>query len=330
MGKRHSHKQATTKHTTSINTNTRRLRRHRRLPTLEINISPSSHLHCSPVAETQEHLTGSCYTADAIQQIRDGYNHHHHDESIVEQDPQQIYRRLKEKLADKCGEKEDCWLNEIPNEQVRRNLDKTLFVPDQPKDWKQKPDRWLSNFDIEAVLKQYEQAYPDFKLLGPTVLDYDAMEGGQCVDEDLCHFSLDDWIKKGKTKLAISFNLSKHDEPGTHWTTMFVDVSNKLVYYYDSALNPMPSQINKFKKLILRQGKKLGIPFQFHKNNHQHQHSNTECGMYSLFFTIVMVSGKVSSASDTVLSTKERIRLFSQMMIPDNIMKQHRAIYFNN
>lgn len=294
-----------------------------RLPTLKIE--PPSRLHCSPVAEKQGHLPGSCLNSSVLEKIRDGYNETHRDQAILEKDAEKVYSRLKKELSDKCGQKEDCWLNEIPNEQERRNLDKTLFVPDQPSDWKEKPNRWLSNFDIEAVLKQYEQAYPEFKLLGPTVLDYDTlMDDGHCVDEDLCHFSLDRWIKQGKTKLAISFNLSKHDEPGTHWTTMFVDVPNKFVYYYDSALNPMPSQIEKFKKLILRQGK----GFKFHKNNHQHQKTNTECGMYSLFFTIVMLTGKISSTN--MLSAKERIRLFSQMMIPDKVMQLYRSVYFSD
>lgn len=304
--------------------------RRRRLPTLELK-NPPSHLHCSPVAEKQGHLPGSCLNPQVLEKIRDGYNQTHRDQAILENDAEKVYARLKSVLSDKCGEKEDCWLNEIPNEKERRNLDKTLFVPDQPSDWKEKPNRWLSNFDIEAVLKQYELAYPEFKLLGPTVLDYDArLEDGQCVDEELCHFSLNDWIKQGKTKLAISFNLSKHDEPGTHWTTMFVDVPNKFVYYYDSALNPVPSQIDKLKKLILRQGKRLNGGLQFHKNNHQHQKSNTECGMYSLFFTIVMLTGKISSSNTSVLSAKERIRLFSQMMIPDDVMQLHRSVYFSD
>jgi len=307
---------------------TQRERTHKRrlLPTLQVaNDQPA--LHCSPVAEKLGHLPGSCLNSNVLEKIRNGYNQTHRDQAILEQNAENVYSRLKKVLSDKCGEKEDCWLNEIPNEQERRNLDKTLFVPDQPSDWKEKPNRWLSNFDIEAVLKQYEQAYPEFKLLGPTVLDYDTkLDDGQCVDEDLCHFSLDRWIKQGKTKIAISFNLSKHDEPGTHWTTMFVDVPNKFVYYYDSALNPVPSQIDKFKKVILRQGK----GFKFHKNNHQHQKTNTECGMYSLFFTIVMLTGKISSSTTSVLSPKEKIRLFSEMLIPDGVMQQHRSVYFSN
>lgn len=307
------------------------MRRRRRLPTLQLTPESPHYLHCSPVADKQGHLPGSCFNAETIEKIRRGYNQSHpSDEAILEQEPVAVYNRLKQVLSNKCGDKEDCWLNEIPNEQERRSLDNTLFVPDQPKDWKEKPNRWLSNFDIEAVLKQYERAYPEFKLLGPTVLDYDSMENGECVDEDLCHFSLGSWIKKGKTQFCVSFNLSKHDEPGTHWTTLFIDVTNNIVYYYDSALNPMPSQINKFKNEILRQGKRLNIPFQFHKNNHQHQRTNTECGMYSLFFTIVMTTGKISSSSKSVLLPRERIHLFSRMNIPDDVMQQHRSIYFND
>ena len=90
----------------------------------------------------------------------------------------------------------------------------------------------------------------------------------------------------------------------------------------------MPSQINKLKKEIIRQGKQMKIPFIFHKNNHQHQMTNTDCGMYSLFFTIVMVTGKITPTSKS-MGPQEKIRLFSQMIIPDDVMKQHRSIYFN-
>jgi hypothetical protein len=312
-----------------------RQRRNKRLPTLDLRQKQLSHLHCSPVAEKKGHLPGSCYSTDTVLEMRDAYNEIHRDGKdggIVENDPVKVHRALKTRLADKCGDNEECWLKEtISNDQRRKDLDKTLFSPSKPSDWQKDPTRWLSNFDIEAVLKQYEEAYPEFKLLGPTVLDYDAKLGdGACVDDDLCHFSLDSWIQRGKTKLAVSFNLSKHDEPGTHWTTLFIDVANKLVYYYDSALNPMPSQINKFKKTVLRQGKRLGIAFQFHKNNHQHQKTNTECGMYSLFFTIVMLTGKISTTSNTVMAPKECVRIFSQMIIPDDVMQDHRSVYFSD
>ena len=300
-------------------------------------ISQPEKVNCSPVAQKQAHLPGSCYTESALRLVRDAYNKMHATDPVLDEDPRRMYSHLKNKLEPTCGAKENCWLNEISDPKVRHNLEDTTFATPQPSEWKREPNKWLSNFDLENVLKQYELAYPEFHLLGPTVLDYDFVEAdGACVEEEMCHFSLKDLLDPPdksttkKTMLSIIFNLSKHDEPGTHWTTMFVDCNNKFIYYYDSALNPVPAQITKFRKEIMRQGKRLGIHFKYHQNNHQHQKSNTECGMYSLFFTIVMLTGKISSESNRVLSPQEKIRIFSKSVIPDEIMKKHRSIYFNN
>ena len=288
-------------------------------------------LSCSPVSLKQGHLPNSCYTQSALRIVRDAYNKKHAADPVLDENPQEMYNHLQHKLAPTCGAKENCWLNEISDSKTRHDLDESTFATPQPSDWKDEPNKWLSNFDLEHVLKQYERAYPEFQLLGPTVLDYDFVEDdGACVEEDVCHFKLDDLLQQKKTMLSIIFNLSKHDEPGTHWTTLFVDCNNKFIYYYDSALNPVPAQITKFRKEIMRQGKRLGIDFKYHQNNHQHQKSNTECGMYSLFFTIVMLTSKVSSESDVVLSAAQKIRLFSKTVIPDDAMHKHRSIYFNN
>jgi hypothetical protein len=274
--------------------------------------------------QKQPHLPGSCYTPAALHTVRDAFNKKHPQNAIpVIENDTKLYAKLKEKMKPQCGDKENCWLNELGV-----NLGNDLFAPHQPASWKKKPTCWLSNFDIADVLKQYEKAYPEFHLVGPTVLDYDFVEDdGHCVEDELCHFSLKDELAKKKTKLSIVFNLSMHDEEGTHWTTLFVDAVDNFIYYYDSALNPIPKEITKIRKEIMRQGKKLGIRFKYYQNHHQHQKTDTECGMYSLFFTITMLTTKVGNET---LSQKDRIALFSQKTVPDEVMKQHRTIYFNN
>ena len=49
------------------------------------------------------------------------------------------------------------------------------------------------------------RAYPDFKLLGPSAIDYDSKpygENGKCVWNDLCRLSLQNLIYRNKRKLG--------------------------------------------------------------------------------------------------------------------------------
>ena len=81
---------------------------------------------------------------------------------------------------------------------------------------------------------------------------------------------------------------------------------------------------------IMKQGKELGIKFTFYNNHgHRHQSSNTECGMYSLFFIITMLTGKTPEIKET-MSMKRRIDLFLKTRIPDKVVFDYRALYFND
>jgi hypothetical protein len=223
-------------------------------------------------------------------------------------------------------------LEQIKDPKMRKKLDEMLFAPDQPPEWKQNPNEWLSNFDIAAVLKQYEQSHHHFKLLGPSPIDYDAKDetnNGRCVWEDLCSISIADLHKKGKTNLGIVFNLDTHTEPGSHWTSMFVDMKNAYIYYYDSALYPVPKEVTRLKNEIIEQGKLMNPPilFKFKRNTHTHQKSSSECGMYSLFFIITFLTGETEFMKN--MTIEQKLDLFCKNRIPDKYVEKYRTIYFN-
>jgi hypothetical protein len=250
-------------------------------------------MNCSPIVKGKSIVENSCYTSDALMQIKDAYNKNHaSDEHILETDPTKIYNALRAKLT-RC-KTEDCWLEQINDPKVRQQLDQILFAPDQPPEWKENPTEWLSNFDIEKVLQQYEIAYPEFKLLGPSSIDYDTMVNGQCVWNDICRMKLKDLMARKKRKLGIVFNLDKHDEPGSHWVSIFVDLDKHFIFYFDSALNPTPPEIKRLKDTIMKQGLALNPPiiFKYITNKKAHQRSNTECGMYTLYFIITLLTGR--------------------------------------
>ena len=76
--------------------------------------------------------------------------------------------------------------------------------------------------------------------------------------KDLCHFNLEDMLKKHKTKYGIVFNLDEHWKDGSHWVSMFIDVPTKQICYFDSGGDDVPIEVCKLKDKIQHQGKRLG------------------------------------------------------------------------
>ena len=295
-------------------------------------------MNCNPTVKDTS-LKGSCYTENALIHIRDAYNKNHTNK-IEYQDGKQILDELRNRL-DQCP-REDCWLKQIKDDEARRQMDNIIFAPDRPNDWDKNPTSWLSNFDIGAVLKQYERSHPKLKLLGPSAIDYDTKlpeKNDKCVWDELCRLSLQNMIHRNKRKLGVVFNLDKHDGPGTHWVSMFVDLDNNIIFYYDSALNPVPREVSKLKNEIIEQGKGLDHPIQFKymQNDYAHQSTNTECGMYSLFFIITFLTRKINRniknelqiGGSKKLSLQNVIDIFTKPGINDNMMIEYREKYFN-
>ena len=286
-------------------------------------------MNCNPNVKNKRISTNTCYTKDALLELKEHYNKNNHDK-INTSNPEKIWNTFRKKL-DHCP-KEDCWLNEIKDKKLRQQLDDILFSPDRPSSWDKNPVSWLSNYDIAAVLKQYELAYPDFKLLGPSAIDYDSKpygENGKCVWNDLCRLSLQNLIYRNKRKLGIIFNLDKHNEPGSHWVSLFVDLNEGLIFYYDSAMNAVPRQVSKLKRELIKQGKKLSTPIHFNymQNEYAHQTTNTECGMYCLFFIITFLTKQIES--QTLKTTNDVVNIFTKPGIDDTLMIDYRNKYFN-
>jgi hypothetical protein len=288
-------------------------------------------MNCSPMVQGKTPVSESCYTKDTLIKIRDAYNGQHSVNKITIDTPHLLWLELKKRLTH-C-EKEDCWLESIKDESLRKKIDGMSFAPDQPEEWKNNPDEWLSNFDILDVLKQYEETYPEFKVIGPTPIDFDSKHSDKqdkCVWQDLCDFSLQHWIDKKKTKIGVVFNLDKHTEDGSHWISLFIDVKENFIFFLDSAGYHMPKEVKAFVDRVVQQGKDLKSPilFKVYENGKfKHQHGDSECGMYCLFFLISMLTKKIGNKT---YSHKQLITTFKQKRISDKYIFDYRTIYFNN
>ena len=274
-------------------------------------------LNCSPENKGKEY---TCYTDDDLLKLSNMWNARHPDKKIVSKDPKHIWEELKTYYSTVCN-KESCWVRQMTkNTKMEKEL-LDSFAPKSPEKWKMNPNEWLSSIDIIKVMNQYEKKYKCFEFLGPSPIDYDTyLLQGECVWEELCKFTLENQIKKGKTKIGVIFNLDTHDKGGSHWVSLFVNIKKGTIFYFDSAGEKVPAQIKKFADMVTKQGKNLENPihFKFDQNHPvEHQYGNTECGVYSLFFIVHMLEDKITS------------HYLKTHMLKDKYMEQFRKIYFN-
>jgi len=191
-----------------------------------------------------------------------------------------------------------------------------------------------------------------------------------CVWEELCHLSLKKLIAAGKTQLGMIFNLDRYDEPGSHWVSLYLSLGEHspivkiggngnmniawpkvndssggkkqkprthrptpFIFYFDSTGASAPKEIKTLIERIQLQGKQLSSPINiisYNNNGQDHQKSNTECGMYSLFFIITMLTGKLNeNGTEKTLDFNGKIKLFRDAIIPDKYVEMYRHKYFN-
>jgi hypothetical protein len=298
-------------------------------------------MSCAPSTIGRRINKNSCYTSSILHKIKDYYNKTHRTNPIKpaqSKTPDKLWQELKTRLTQCKNKPEDCWLETIHDKKLRKEIDDMIFAPDAPPEWTKNPNEWLSNWDISNVLKQYEMAFSNFKYIEPSPIDFDAKPknlNGSCVAKILCEFSLENYIKKGKTKIGFVFNLDKHTQSGSHWVSMFLDLEDKYIFYFDSTGHDIPEEIAVLKDRIIKQAKDQGIILDFYKNHLvQHQHGGTECGIYSLFFIITLLTfpskTETKLPADAATTELPKIKLFlTDDAIPDKWVQNYRTYFFN-
>lgn len=263
--------------------------------------------YCSPSSEKVFERDKTCFTKEALARLAEAWNEEHPDQKITG-----IERASKKKLWDdingrmfgicKGSGREWCWVDKLQKAKSSPEVSKSLR-PQRPREWYKKPYTWLSNFDIEAVMRQYQDD-PDnrYKFLGVYPLDFAAKSMfGTCLFREICSLDVAKMMK-GKKKVCsfgMITNLDYHDEDGSHWTSLFVCIDPKLptfgAYYYDSvAPSQPPKEIQDFMGVIKTQAEAVAktIPgcekavFRLDHNRRRHQYGNSECGLFSMAYQI--------------------------------------------
>ena len=256
-------------------------------------------MFCAPGIKNK---LASCFDHSALIRIIKSYNAKYPNRQIQyskKSTDMELWNLIRDGFAHVCGDFEWCWLD-----QEFLRVDSVLnryYKPPKPK----KPTQWLSTTDINLVLKQYEAIYDDFAFMGTVPIDFD-----QVIEEyakiDLCALyngyglTLNEGEKLYQNhnirRFGFVFNLDPSTQAGSHWVSMFLDltVPEPYIGYFDSyGYCPPPHQITILMDRLKRQAMKcLGIDLIKRCNCIRHQHKNTECGVYSLYFIYNCLLGK--------------------------------------
>mgnify|MGYP001420840584 CR=1 FL=1 len=263
----------------------------------------------------------TCYSANSLNHMKKRWNSRHPDSKILTEKPKEIWSSFKKYLRDSC-ETEACWMRQnFMKDGLTKELLNYTFAPFAPSSWVKNPNTWLTSVDISKVMKQYENRYPKFNFIGPSPIDYDALdENNERVWDELYDFDVDKQIKKGKYKIGIVFNTDDHTKSGAHWISLFINLKTGEMDYFDSVGDKAPSNVKKFCNMVKKQAKKSNheLPeFVFDEiYPNSHQKKDTECGIYSLYFIKNMIE-------------KNNFDFFKHKKIKDDDMEKFRDYFFN-
>jgi len=279
---------------------------------------PFKFLRCSPhIRKTQKRSmrVKTCLTDAHLDVLKDLWNAKHPDQRIRSKDHAIIWETLKRNYEDTC-DKETCWIRTMSKGTKWERELLSNYAPYAPQSWKKKPNEWLSSVDIYKVMNQYMHTYPEFQFIGPSPIDWKVKIHNMCVWEELCKFDL---AKTDKRKFGIVFNTDPHYLGGSHWISLWIDVDAHIIFFFDSVGTAAPQGVMDFVKVVQNQSrKKYGSAFMFDSNiDMEHQKSNTECGMYSLYCLIGLLEGTLTCEK---LKTER---------IPDSVVFNQRKMLFN-
>lgn len=313
--------------------------------TLDINIKIDPDMKCAP---SKKYSDGSCFPIETLKKIGENYNKKNNNKINLNLSKGELVKELETRLEDKCSE-QTCWLRlDIVKELANEDIESNTFRPKGPT----KKYEWLSTSHINDVIEQYQTVNKDFLFLGAVPLDFEDLPV-----LGISNLNFSDLEKQGKTKFGMVINLDEHWKDGSHWVSLYTDLKNNQIYYFDSLgkkpLKKTRKFVNKIAKYLYEKkyGKKLPIndviekikninkisgdktskvidthehlknllggDFDIRYNHIQHQFENSECGVYSMNFIIRLVDGE---SFDDIINN----------ITKDEKMNANRKIYFRN
>lgn len=247
---------------------------------------------CAPGSSKTD---GTCYSPESLALIAKSHNSASPQKPVPESGkPVTIWRALKKALETRC-DNEKCWAEQPFVSMHDRMMLLESFRPAAPGEWAHNERAWLSNYDIDAVMRQYEKRHKNFDFLGVVPVDFaQKLHANRCVASRMCDFNVDQLADSGKTKLGCVVNLDPHDRPGSHWVAFFINLKgkNRGTYFYDSIARSPPRMVADFLESVVAQIRRRDKDHPYRMNTVRRQYKNTECGVFCIKFLDDMIQGR--------------------------------------
>jgi hypothetical protein len=293
------------------------------LPIIHLNqVMPKNKddFKCAP------HLTfenGSCLSLKTLIKLTDAFNTHCNENNNINNVikiydaiellyPDEYKRYLLFELGKRFKTNQHDWIKhkctQFMDDEEKEQLDNNTFRPDGP----QGKFDWLSTFDINDALEQYQIKYNDFIFLGAVPIDFAELD-----NLPFKTLNFNDLYVNGKKRVGVIFNLDDSTQSGSHWVSLFADLEKGQVYFSDSYSGPPSNRIVTFIRKIeqyLKNERHIANP-DIRYNKTRHQKGNSECGVYSINFILRLLKGK----------TFDHI---TRKRTSDNKVNKCRMIYF--
>jgi len=251
--------------------------------------------NCSP---KKDKLGYSCLSRDILIKIAKAINSLNGITLKYEGVPEKVlYKKICNVMQNnfRC-KNEACWLNirKLMNSLSSRDVDyfRRHFRPKMPEDIVGDYTKWISNFDIEAVMRQHHDETPGVYSYGAVPIDFKNCS----VSSDLCKIDLKQHINNNEKKLVMVFNTDDSKGPGQHWIAMYVDVdglnldSQPGIYFFDSFATKPMKEVKELIDKIKTQGSELNKDFVVTVNDKSLQKNTFSCGFYCMHFLEHMIN----------------------------------------
>lgn len=201
---------------------------------------------------------------------------------------------------------------------LKMGIDTNIFKPNGPAN----NTALLSNLDIDKVLEQFEQKFTNFKPLHFTMDDW---FNTSYSDHDIAKLGNDptyicNIIRQNKNCIGFIINTDKWSGNGIHWTCCFIDLrlpDNWFIEFFNSSGNKPSKNIKKLidniiHNLYLCNAKPYNCTItNINVVKHEHQLSETECGLYGLFY----IYNRCRGISTIYFENNEYDKIYDETMI---------------
>jgi len=249
------------------------------------------------------------FDAREIENLRKVYNQEFASTPIEKGDMRTVWKTIKDRMHSICRDRAaECVVTSL------------IKKPDAPKSWASNDEEWLTSIDIDKLENEFARVISSYYYVGSVPINFDKQSTtGACLVDSLCSLKIKSLYDKGYTKIGIIFNTDKDTGRGQHWIAGFCDIRPELKYprftYFDSYASRPEPEIQRLMARWKEQWDSTKIhskPMVITYNTVKHQHENSECGMYSLYFHLCCLLG---------VPMKKRI--------PDAVIRSFRGVLFH-